>query len=119
MRTANAQTMPVPLTGLGPDWTGPGGIGDYARSNGNTHEVVNAAHAMRNGDYANWLRLEVKDPGLADEVAAIAADGALSPPESRAKIRTAVEKRYTLPADKATGVVDTPAAFAPATAAGR
>ena len=32
------------MTGLGPDWTGPGGIGDYARSNGNTHEVVNAAH---------------------------------------------------------------------------
>ena len=56
LRTANAQTMPVPLTGLGPEWTGPGGVGDYARSNGNTHEVVNAAHAMRNGDYATRLR---------------------------------------------------------------
>ena len=32
---------------LGPDWTGPGGIGDYARANGNTHEEVNAAHAIR------------------------------------------------------------------------
>ena len=32
---------------LGPDWTGPGGIGDYARANGNTHEEVNAAHALR------------------------------------------------------------------------
>ena len=31
---------------LGPEWTGPGGIGDYIRSNGNTHEVVNAAHSM-------------------------------------------------------------------------
>jgi spermidine dehydrogenase len=55
-RTAQAQTMPVPLTGLDPEWTGPGGIGDYAKSNGNTHEVVNAAHAMRNGDYAARLR---------------------------------------------------------------
>ena len=45
-----------PLTGLGPEWTGPGGVGDYARSNGNTHEVVNAAHTMRNGDYATRLR---------------------------------------------------------------
>ena len=56
LRTADAQTMPVPLTGLGPEWTGPGGVGDYARSNGNTHEVVNAAHTMRNGDYATRLR---------------------------------------------------------------
>ncbi len=34
---------------LGPDWTGPGGIGDYGRSNGNTHEVVNAAHSIWQG----------------------------------------------------------------------
>jgi spermidine dehydrogenase len=34
---------------LGPAWTGPGGHGDYARSNGNTHEVVNAAHRVRDG----------------------------------------------------------------------
>jgi spermidine dehydrogenase len=31
VRTAQAQTIAAPLTGLGPDWTGPGGIGDYAR----------------------------------------------------------------------------------------
>ncbi len=31
------------------DWTGPGGIGDYARSNGNTREVVDAAHVLRDG----------------------------------------------------------------------
>ncbi len=30
-------------------WTGPGGIGDYARSNGNTAGVVNAAHGIRDG----------------------------------------------------------------------
>ena len=37
---------------LGRDWTGPGGIGDYRKSNGNTHEVVNAAHAVAQGDWA-------------------------------------------------------------------
>ena len=52
IRKAAAQTVPAPMTGLGPEWSGPGGIGDYARSNGNTHEVVNAAHAgLRNQDY--------------------------------------------------------------------
>ena len=56
VRPASAQTMAAPLTGLGPDWTGPGGVGDYARSNGNTHEVVNASHAVRNSDYAARLR---------------------------------------------------------------
>ncbi len=42
-----ASSYPV----LGPDWTGPGGIGDYSRSNGNTHEVVNAAHSIWKGDW--------------------------------------------------------------------
>ena len=39
------------LPTLGPDWTGPGGIGDYSRSNGNTHEVVNAAHSIWQGQW--------------------------------------------------------------------
>ena len=42
-----------PTVQYGPDWTGPGGIGDYADSNGNTAEVVNAAHAMSNGQFVN------------------------------------------------------------------
>jgi spermidine dehydrogenase len=57
VRVAQAQTVPSPLTHLGPDWTGPGGIGDYARSNGNTHEVVNAAHGgIRNQEFDKALR---------------------------------------------------------------
>jgi spermidine dehydrogenase len=32
-------------------WTGPGGIGDYARANGNTWEVVNAGHGIRDHLY--------------------------------------------------------------------
>ena len=57
IRAARAQTVSSPLTGLGPGWTGPGGIGDYARSNGNTHEVVNAAHGgIRNQEFDKALR---------------------------------------------------------------
>lgn len=49
---AKAQTYQLPMTGLGPDWTGPSGIGDYAAKNGNTHKVVNAAHGeIRNGSF--------------------------------------------------------------------
>ncbi|MEX2524358.1 MAG: NAD(P)-binding protein [Gammaproteobacteria bacterium] len=49
------KTVPHPLTGLGPEWTGPGGIGDYADANGNTHEVVNAAHQMRNRNFGKMV----------------------------------------------------------------
>ena len=51
LSSARAQTVDTPLTGLGPDWTGPGGVGDYAGKNGNTADVLNAAHGhIRNGD---------------------------------------------------------------------
>jgi spermidine dehydrogenase len=33
------------------DWTGYGGIGDYGSSNGNTYEVMTAAHAIRDGTF--------------------------------------------------------------------
>lgn len=33
------------------DWYGYGGVGDYAASHGNTPEVVNAAHGIRDGDF--------------------------------------------------------------------
>ena len=57
IREAQAQTVPSPMTGLTPAWTGPGGIGDYARSNGNTHEVVNGAHGgIRNQEFDKALR---------------------------------------------------------------
>lgn len=56
LRSAHAQTPGLPMTGLAADWTGPGGIGDYARSNGNTHEVVNAAHGnVRNHAMDQYL----------------------------------------------------------------
>jgi spermidine dehydrogenase len=41
--------FPAQLLGEGPedDWTGPGGVGDYRDANGNTAEVMNAAHRIR------------------------------------------------------------------------
>ena len=33
------------------DWTGHGGVGDYAKSNGNTYEVLTAGHQIRNGGF--------------------------------------------------------------------
>ena len=49
------RTLAAPLTGVGQDWTGPGGVGDYATANGNTHEDVNLAHGLRNADFAKLL----------------------------------------------------------------
>jgi spermidine dehydrogenase len=37
------------------DWTGYGGIGDYRYSNGNTLEVLQAGHRMRDGAYDSLL----------------------------------------------------------------
>jgi spermidine dehydrogenase len=45
------QKMSAPLNTLDKSWTGPGGVGDYASANGNTHDVVNAAHTFRNRDF--------------------------------------------------------------------
>ncbi len=61
---------------------------------------------LRGGDYSHWLRTQVKDAELADEINGIESDGELAAPESRAAVRAAVEKRYTLPADKASGIID-------------
>ena len=33
------------------DWTGYGGVGDYRRSNGNTYEIVQAGHRIRDGEF--------------------------------------------------------------------
>jgi spermidine dehydrogenase len=33
------------------DWTGYGGVGDYSRSNGNTYEIVQASHRIRDGEF--------------------------------------------------------------------
>lgn len=45
-----------------PDWYGPGGVGDYAASHGNTPEVVTRAHEIRDGRYTP-LPKDVADTG--------------------------------------------------------
>jgi HAD superfamily hydrolase (TIGR01484 family) len=60
----------------------------------------------KQGDYSGWLRDQVKDPALAEEVAGIEEDASRDPKETRAAVRAAIEKRYTLPADKPSGVID-------------
>lgn len=57
---AGAALVSVPsLAGaqtLDSSWTGYGGVGDYALSNGNTANVVNAAHGVRDALYEDKLR---------------------------------------------------------------
>ena len=48
---------------LGPDWYGPGGIGDYAASHGNTPEVVTAAHRVRDGRFDAAALAQAADTG--------------------------------------------------------
>jgi spermidine dehydrogenase len=36
---------------VGPEWYGPGGVGDYASSHGNTPEVLRVAHLVREGAF--------------------------------------------------------------------
>jgi hypothetical protein len=58
---------------------------------------------LRRKEYSAWFRDAIKDDGLAAEAEAVETED-LPARESRAKVREAVEKRYTLPADKASGV---------------
>jgi len=55
-------------------------------------------HHRRAGDYSRWLADAIKDPALAQEVAAVEEDAALDPRESRRRVAAAVTRRYTAPA---------------------
>jgi hypothetical protein len=57
------------------------------------------------GDYSRWFREFVKDPALAEEAAAIEKDGS-DAQQSRAAMRAAIERRYTIPADEASGQIE-------------
>jgi energy-coupling factor transporter ATP-binding protein EcfA2 len=50
---------------------------------------------LRRGDFSSWFRTIIKDEELAREAAQIERDEAASPEESRARIREAVDTRYT------------------------
>jgi HAD superfamily hydrolase (TIGR01484 family) len=53
-------------------------------------------HHLGNGDVARWMADVIKDRDLADEVARIAR-GDADAAESRARVRAAIETRYTAP----------------------
>jgi hypothetical protein len=50
---------------------------------------------LRAGDYSRWFRYAIKDEGLADAAAAVEADAGSDPVQTRARIRRAIEERYT------------------------
>ncbi|MDH3728905.1 MAG: FAD-binding protein [Myxococcales bacterium] len=58
-----------PPTGFDTAWTGPGGIGDYATSNGNTHAVVNSAHAIGQKRYVPLPKETIDTSEVYDVVA--------------------------------------------------
>ena len=47
LATGGAFLSPLELLAARDDWTGYGGVGDYRFSNGNTKEVMDAAHSIR------------------------------------------------------------------------
>lgn len=51
-------------------WDGYGGIGDYAESHGNTEEIVNAGHNLRDGKYQQYSS-DVRDTGEVFDLAII------------------------------------------------
>jgi hypothetical protein len=54
-------------------------------------------HHLQRGDYSTWLREQIKDEALADEVAAIERTDGISANHSRELVRDAIERRYTAP----------------------
>jgi len=63
-------------------------------------------HHLRSGEYAEWFRSIVKDPDLAEAARALERDASISARASRDRIRAEIEKRYTLPADEPSGVIE-------------
>jgi HAD superfamily hydrolase (TIGR01484 family) len=53
---------------------------------------------LRRGDYSQWFRERIKDQDLAAEAARVEGLDAVTPAESRALVKAAVEQHYTLPA---------------------
>jgi HAD superfamily hydrolase (TIGR01484 family) len=55
-------------------------------------------HHLREGHYSRWFRDAIKDEGLAEEASRVEEQPDPDAADSRAKIRAAIEERYTLPA---------------------
>ncbi|WP_259720542.1 HAD-IIB family hydrolase [Synechococcus sp. CS-1328] len=57
----------------------------------------------KNGDFSKWVRAQIKDESLADELVQIEVDHVAKPNDTRAAVRVSIEALYTLPADIASG----------------
>ena len=55
-------------------------------------------HHLKRGEYTRWFKEVIKDDDLAQVAAESEEDDAVSPEESRKRIKQAIEKRYTAPA---------------------
>jgi hypothetical protein len=55
-------------------------------------------HHLARGHYSRWMREAIKDDALADETARVERDTERDAAASRARIRAAIEHRYTAPA---------------------
>jgi hypothetical protein len=64
------------------------------------------AGTLDEGDYSRWFRDAIKDLDLAAEIADVEEGASLSAPESRARIKELVERRYTAPANCECGFHD-------------
>jgi len=58
---------------------------------------------LKNGDFSKWVRAQIKDEALADELEEIEQTKLAKANDTRAAVRAAIESRYTLPADTASG----------------
>jgi hypothetical protein len=55
-------------------------------------------HHLRRGDYSRWMKMAIKDPSLAEIVHEVEGMPQLSAHDSRQRVATAIQERYTLPA---------------------
>jgi hypothetical protein len=60
----------------------------------------------KRGDFSKWVRAQIKDDQLADELVAVETNTKSTPKDTRAAVRAAVEARYTLPSDQPSGLID-------------
>ena len=55
-------------------------------------------HHLRNGDYSHWMETAIKDRSLAQVVHEVEDMPDVSAHDSRQRVASAIEERYTLPA---------------------
>ena len=70
----------------------------FFRQRGDAIDDATWVYHLRQRDYSRWFREAIKDEALAAAASEVEEDERLPPAESRARIRQAIEERYTSPA---------------------